>query len=190
MRKRAHARHGATTATVNLHVRDVAQLFNSLDPSPFWDRDLDRDAATFIEEEFSEKRSVGHWHLTVHAREDGASANDLQLAVENYYTRLANTARRELREHLRFGELALFGGMAIFVLSILGRELLMGTFHELPRVLDEGLIILGWLALWRPAEALAYEWVPIARKRRQYEKLAGIRVTLRRAEADPAHITV
>jgi hypothetical protein len=45
------ARHRVGSATVNIHVRDVAQLFNSLDPSPFWDRDLDRDAATFIEEE-------------------------------------------------------------------------------------------------------------------------------------------
>jgi hypothetical protein len=167
-------------ATVNVHVRDVAQLFNSLDPSPFWDRDLDRDAATFIEEEFSDKRSADEWHLTVHARDDSASTTDLQLAVENYYTRLASSARRELREHLRFGELALLGGLAIFVLAILGRELLTNAFQQLPQPLDEGLIILGWLALWRPAEMLAYEWVPILRKRRQYERLAGIRVSIRR----------
>jgi hypothetical protein len=36
-------------------------MFNSLDPAPFWDRDLDREAAGFIEEEFSDKppRSTG-----------------------------------------------------------------------------------------------------------------------------------
>ena len=176
----------ASTATVNVHVRDVAQLFNSLDPSPFWDRDLDRDAAAFIEEEFGDKRSAEHWHLTVHTQTDTATAADLQLAIENYYTRLANSARRDMREHRRLGELALLGGLAIFILGVVGRELLSGAFGELPRVIDEGLIILAWLALWRPAEVLAYEWVPIYRKRRQYERLAGMRITIRKPAEKPA----
>ena len=36
-----------------------SQLFNSLDPSPFWDRDLDRSAAELIEDEFRDKQSAG-----------------------------------------------------------------------------------------------------------------------------------
>ena len=43
------------TATISLHVRDVVRLFDSLGPSPFRDRDLDRDAAAFIEDEFSDR---------------------------------------------------------------------------------------------------------------------------------------
>jgi hypothetical protein len=46
MRKHLGTKKGAGTATVSVHVRDFAQLFNSLDPSPFWDRDLDRDCMT------------------------------------------------------------------------------------------------------------------------------------------------
>jgi hypothetical protein len=166
------------TATVNIHVRDLAQLFNSLDPSPFWDRDLDRDAATFIEEEFVDKRSARDWHLNVHVQDDHALAGDLQRAVENYYARLAGSARRELREHLLLGQLALIGGIGIFLLSMGLRQLLQGTLGDLPRMLDEGLIILAWLALWRPAEVLAYEWVPLNRKRRLYGRLAAIRVSV------------
>ena len=180
-------RHRGGTATVNIHVRELAQLFNSLDPSPFWDRDLDRDAATFIEEEFSDKRAAGEWHLHVHVHEGNAPAADLQQAIENYYGRLAGTARRELREHLLLGQLALLGGIAIFMLSMGARQLLQGTLGELPRILDEGLIILAWLALWRPAEMLAYEWVPLHRKRRLYNRLAGIRVSVRAGPADRTH---
>ena len=44
-------------ATVSIHVRAVAQMFNSLDPAPFWDRDLDRDAA-----QGNESDSVRHEH--------------------------------------------------------------------------------------------------------------------------------
>jgi len=164
---------------VNIHVRDLAQMFNSLDPSPFWDRDLDRTAAEFIEEEFSEKRSAAVWYLHVHAQEGAASGKDLQEAVQNYYERLANSSRRALQDHLWMGELALAFGAAIFLACMGARGLLRSAFAALSPMLDEGLIILAWLALWRPAEVLLYEWVPLYRKRRLYERLAAIRVSVR-----------
>jgi hypothetical protein len=154
-------------------------MFNSLDPSPFWDRDLDRAAAEFIEEEFTEKAAADVWHLNVHVHEGLGLAADLQTAVENYYGRLATSARRAMREHWWMGQLALLGGGVIFVLSLSAREILRRSLGELPLVLDEGLIILGWLALWRPADVLMYEWVPLYRKYRRFKRLAGIRVSVR-----------
>jgi hypothetical protein len=179
MNARRGSRHRGGSATVNIHVRDLAQLFNSLDPSPFWDRDLDRDAARFIEEEFVDRRAADLWHLNVHVPEGHAHAEELQQAIENHYGRMAGSARRELREHWLQGQLALLGGIAIFLSSMAARQLLQGTLGELPKILDEGLIILAWLALWRPTEALAYEWVPLNRKRRLYDRLTSIRVSVR-----------
>jgi hypothetical protein len=176
---RHHGRRAAGTATVSVHVRQLAQLFNSLDPSPFWDRDLDRSAADFIEDEFRDKQSAELWHLHVFVHEGDTSASDLQTAVESYYGRLANSARLALREHLWMGQLALLGGVAIFLLSMGIRGVLSGTLGHLPPILDEGLIILAWLALWRPAEALIYGWVPFYRNRRLFERLAGMRVSVR-----------
>jgi hypothetical protein len=176
---------------VSIHVRNVAQMFNSLDPSPFWDRDLDRDAAEFIEEEFSEKLSAHTWHLHVHAQEGAALAADLQAAVEHYYERLATSVRHRLRDEMRVGQLALLGGVTIFLLSMTIRGILTGMLHgAAPRMLDEGLIIIAWLALWRPAESLVYGWVPLYRRRRLYERLAAVRVSVRteaQAGTEAAH---
>ncbi len=182
-------RHAAprvdTAATVSIHVRDIGQLFNSLDPSPFWDRDLDRDAAAFIEGEFSDKLSARVWHLHVHAQEGAALAADLQAAVEHYYEGLASSTRRRLRDEMRLAQLALIGGCLIFLLSMSARGVLATVLHgNAPRMLDQGLIILAWLALWRPAESLVYGWVPLYRRRRLYERLAAIRVSVR-TEAAP-----
>ena len=44
------------------------------------------------------------------------------------------------------------------------------------RFYNEGLIILGWVANWRPVEIFLYDWWPIARRRRLYRRLAGARV--------------
>lgn len=174
------AQRGTSAATVSIHVRDPAQLFNSLDPSPFWDRDLDREAAEFIEEEFNEKRSAQSWHLHVHTSGSDAVAADLQAAIEHYYERLASSARRHLHEEMRLAQLALLGGVLIFLVSMTARTVLASALSGgVPHMLDEGLIILAWLALWRPAESLVYGWVPLYRKRRLYERLAAIRVSVR-----------
>lgn len=165
---------------MSVRVRNLAQLFNSLDASPFWDRDLDVHAASFIEEEFSENRSAAQWHLHVHASEGEDLARDLQPAVEHYYARMAHSAGLRLREHLHFGQLALLGGLAIFLLSMSARRVLVSLSPAgLSRLLDEGLIILAWLALWRPIETLVYGWVPLYRQRRLYQRLAAVQVTVR-----------
>jgi hypothetical protein len=188
MKPRSHS-----AASVSIHVRDLSQMFSSLDPSPFWDRDLDHNAAEFIEDEFSDKRSAGIWHLHVHTQGNAALAGDVQTAVENYYGRMATGARRELVEHRRMGYIALLVGLAVFVLTMTARELLLRFVSTVPQTVDEGLIILGWIALWRPTEMLAYEWVPLVRKRRLYERLAGVRVAVRSippaAAAAPAPVS-
>ncbi|HET9107801.1 MAG TPA: hypothetical protein VFN79_11485 [Steroidobacteraceae bacterium] len=179
------APRAASAATVSIHVRDLAQLFNSLDPSPFWDRDLDHVAAQFIEEEFNEKRSAQTWHLHVHSASGEALAADLQSAVEHYYERMASSARRRLHEQMRLGQLALLGGGLIFLLAMSARSIIASAIQGgAPRMVDEGLIILAWLALWRPTESLVYGWVPLYRQRRLYERLAAIRVSVR-TEASP-----
>jgi hypothetical protein len=182
--------HAGSSAAVNIHIRELSQLFNSLDPSPFWDRDLDRDAAEFIEEEFSQKRSAETWNLYIHAHQGGASPTDLQTAIENYYGRMASAARRELREHTRSSEWTLLAGTLVFLLSMGLRSMLGGLLGTLPQIFDEGLIILAWLALWRPAEMLLYGWMPLRRKEQLYERLARIRVFVRPdARAGPAGVT-
>jgi hypothetical protein len=176
------------SATVSIHVRDLSQLFNSFDPSPFWDRDLDQDAARFIEEEFSEKRATEHWHLHVHAQGGEGQPEDLQKAVKSYYTRLASSARRQLREQMRFSQLVLLGGLVVFAICMGLRQLLQASVQQLPRAVDEGLIILAWLALWRPAEAIAYEWIPLYRRRRLYDRLAAVKVSVRIKAREPVHV--
>jgi hypothetical protein len=186
-RRHAHAQRAGGTATVSVHVRELAQLFNSLDPAPFWDRDLDRAAAEFIEDEFRDKQSADVWHLHVHVLEGDTSATDLQRAIESYYGRMANSARLAMREHLRLGRIALGGGLGIFLLSMGARDILGRLLGHLPVMLDQGLIVLAWLALWRPAEALIYGWVPFYRNRRLFERLAGIKVFVRSSSSPGVH---
>jgi len=46
-------------------------------------------------------------------------------------------------------------------------------------IVDEGLVILGWVAMWRPIEVLLYEWWPLVRRRTLLRRLAAIPVAVR-----------
>jgi len=171
-------RRESGASSVHIHVRELDQLYNALDPSPFWDRDLDRNAAEFIEGEFRDRLGADHWHLVVHVTADEADTQTLQTAVTSYYKRLAASARRELKEHLQRARLGLLAGLALFAIMMAARTLLKTVVHGLPAVVDEGLIILAWLSLWRPAETMAYEWLPLHRRHRLYQRLSAIKVTV------------
>jgi len=39
------------------------------------------------------------------------------------------------------------------------------------QILREGLLITGWVAMWRPLEALLYDWWPLVQERRLRRRL-------------------
>jgi hypothetical protein len=45
--------------------------------------------------------------------------------------------------------------------------------------MEEGLTIIGWVAMWRPIDIYLYRWWPLRRLGRYYRKLAEIPVKVR-----------
>jgi hypothetical protein len=181
-------RSSHAASTVSLRLRHLGQLFNSFDPSPFRDRDLDRDAAAFVEEEFSDRPRdrTGVLNISTADHHDYTHA-DVQEALNHYYARLADSTRHRIREQLRIGRISLAVGFGVFMLCMGGRGLFESTqAAPLPRVLDEGLIVLAWIALWLPIEQLVSDLIPLIRQRAFYQRLARIRVHLHRTPVDVA----
>jgi hypothetical protein len=54
------------------------------------------------------------------------------------------------------------------------------------RFFEEGLIILGWVANWRPIQTFLYDWWPVARRRDLYRRLAKASVKLQTVSTDAA----
>lgn len=46
------------------------------------------------------------------------------------------------------------------------------------RLLDEGLLIIGWVALWRPIQTFLYDWWPIRRRLRTLRRVARLAADL------------
>ena len=172
---------GSHPARISLKLRELNQLFNSMDPSPFLDRDLDHDAEEFIVSSAREAHGAHAFELVVHlgTPPDPGRAAETQSAVQHYFAARAELKHRELRQLLRRGQTALVIGLAFLAACLLlaasAAKIKSPTFAP---VLSEGLTIVGWVAMWRPLEIFLYDWWPLREEWRGLQRLARMHVKL------------
>jgi hypothetical protein len=164
---------------ISISLRSLGQLFNSLDPSPFHDRDLDSDASRFLVDEAEDRASHEALTIRIHMpREEAERAEFVPQAIRAHFARWRQSEERNLRRVFREGRRALLVGVLIVVVILTGIELARGWLPETSwaQGVLESLVILAWVVLWRPAELLLYDWAPIARRAKLYGRLerAGV----------------
>jgi hypothetical protein len=77
----------------------------------------------------------------------------------------------------RDGRIALATGLAFLFCCVLLRELAFSFGHgPVSDIFGEGMLIIGWVAMWRPLEIFLYAWVPLRRRCRILEKLSAMPV--------------
>lgn len=165
------------SATIEVSVTAPEQLFNSLDPFPFRERDLDKSAEEFIVGWARELPATSPLRIVVHMPRANLGtwhAGEMEEAFHSYFAYRAQVIGRDLSELFRTGRRSLQIGLAVLLVSVGASELSIAAFgHDgMVAVLNEGLIILGWVANWRPLEIFLYDWWPIVGRRRLYRRLS------------------
>ena len=170
-----------TASAISLSLREIAQLFNSMDPSPFVERDLDADAEEFITSWARELPPGRELELII--KLEAPSPEDrivgVEDAVRRYFSSRATIKRLEFSQLMRRGRLSLTVGLVFLALClVLGRLVARHGFGPATELMAEGLTIAGWVAMWRPLEIYLYDWWPLYEDRRRLERLARIRVRI------------
>lgn len=170
---------------IELRIRNVSQLFNTLDPFPFRERDLAPEAADYIvarvpDEEPQEPIAIS---IAVDSGLEGISPSDVRDAIHLWFASKAQAEQKTMTLHFWDARLALLIGICALSLCMLGAWSIGRRYPDAQflRVVQESLIIVGWVVLWRPAEMLLYDWVPMARRRKLYERLAQARISVTQA---------
>ena len=178
-------------SVVEVRVDEVIQLFDTLDPFPFRERDLDKDAEEYI---VSWARELPHNRpikIIIHApasEVQGDVARQLEPALSRYFNYRAEAIDRDLTDLFRVGRRSLargLGALAACVLMSTAITKVLGV-GTVSRFFEEGLIILGWVANWRPIQTFLYDWWPVARRRDLYRRLAKASVKLQTVSTDAA----
>jgi len=175
-----------TDNRIEVRLRDLSQLFNSMDPSPFIDRDLDDAAEEFIVNWARELPHKTEFELVIHlaAPPSPDRIEGTEAAVRHYFKSRAGMKRRELRFLLRRGRVSLVIGLVFLAACLgLGEMALRAPLGTLAGFVELGLQIVGWVAMWRPLEIFLYDWWPILSDQRLLERLARMKVRLNVAAA-------
>ncbi len=166
---------------IEIRIRELKQLFNSMDPAPFIEKDLDGDAEQFIVDSAEEHPLDEPIELVVHlaAPPEEADPHHVVLtAIHHYFRERTEYARLAFRRLMRQGQASLLIGI-VFLAGCFGGAELLDKFQPSNRwllLLREGLIIAGWVAMWRPMEIYLYDWWPLRRRLKLMRKLSHMPV--------------
>jgi hypothetical protein len=171
------------SGVIEVRLKELNQLFDSLDPSPFAEKDLDPKAERYIVDSYREmpgraiRALVVHLDQPVGIPEQESAVAD---AIHEHFARQARHLRQQLRLLIRRGLVSLGIGIA-FLAAVFGVSTavsrLMGESPLAP-LFEQGLLIVGWVAMWRPLEIFLYDWWPLVGDRRMHDRLSVIEVRL------------
>ena len=173
-----------TSGDIEVRIQSVAQLFNSFDPSPFHERDLDDDAEHYIigwARELPEHVPIRLVIDLPAAEALKAEERGLATALANYFSERASSIERDIRELFRVGWRILAISVPILVVCLVASqfaETLLGA-GAVAKVMEESLLLLGWVANWKPIEIFLFDWLPLRRSRNLYRRLAAAEVKIR-----------
>jgi hypothetical protein len=165
---------------IEIELHSMMQIFNSLDPAPFHEKELDASAEVYI------YNSVGEFPLktplelmiylpSAEIRTD--TEETLKDAIRNHFSYKKLLIDLELRRILQRGRrnmMIAFGFLFLCLLTIQLLSTLKGGL--LKTTLSEGVTIIGWVALWEPVNVFLYGWWPLVQKKNIYKKIIGMSV--------------
>jgi hypothetical protein len=165
---------------IELELNSLMQLFDSFDPAPFHEKDLDPDAEEYIYnavDEFPLKKPL---EIMIYLPPPKVSKEidiNLKKAIRNHFSYKKLLTEIELRRLLQQGRKNLVIALAFLFFCLLTIRLL-STFEEslLNTLLSEGFLIIGWVAMWEPVHIFLYGRWPIVHKRNIYQKIIDMDV--------------
>lgn len=178
-------RREGDTHCIDVRLNTIEQLFDNRDPAPFRERDLDPDLVEYLVAAGEDLSSSGPFKVVFWVATP-CQPGEVETGYRAHFDYELQRLDRRRRRHRRVGQVALLLGVALLVVILSGSELLSGYQNRFVSAFREGLAILSWVVLWRPVEALIYDWVPVRRERKVMRKLHDVQVEVRNAKGPSA----
>ena len=165
---------------IAVRLNELGQLFNTMDPAPFHEKELNRGAEAYILSCAKEVPKRVPLVLVVHLDQSAEGLDDgsvLREAVQTHFARRSQASQRGLLRLLRQGRAGLAFGLACLAASVIAGQAIASLMdHPLVTLLRESLVIGGWVAMWRPLETFLYDCWPMLGERRVYLRLSRMAV--------------
>lgn len=165
---------------IEISLSSIPQLFNTFDPAPFHEKELDIDAEHYIVDTVNDLPGNTPCAIRIYLPRDlvdSAEGKLIPQAVRNHFAYRALVTERRFRQKVKLGRINLLIALSYLCLTIfVSREiLLLGS--TLPYILaSEVFTISGWVALWTPVTVFLYELWPIIQAKKVYMKIQAMEI--------------
>jgi len=168
---------------IEIRLNKIQQLFSSLDPAPFRERDLDPAAESYIVHAVKDFPHKLPMKIVLFMPEAELATTDVTLisnAVRNFFAYRKTVILEDLKTLLHGGWISFVIALVFLMSCLMLRQMVEKLFSgTMAVVANEGLLIMGWVAMWRPIYIFLYEWWPFIGRIRIYNKLKDIAVEFR-----------
>jgi hypothetical protein len=165
---------------IEIKLSSVAQLFNSFDPAPFHEKELDSAAEHYIVDMVKDFPPKTMFKMIIYLPQDVATterAMKIPTAIHNHFQFKMLVADRKFRSHFRHGRSTLLIGLTFLTIALIARQLVSSLEnHILAQLFADALLIMGWAAMWEPITVLLYELWPIIQLKKTYDKISRMEI--------------
>ena len=162
--------------TIEIKISKIDQLFNSMDPSPFLEKDLDDDALDYIVDAVSEHHINTPQKIIIHLpkkEQKRINEGEIRESIKHFFRYKKSRAEKGIKAKIREGQIN-FGIAIIFlVVMITFNELVLQNSKSVTiKIISESIFIISWVIMWKPISDMVYEWWPLQREKRRFHKIS------------------
>jgi len=162
-------------AIIDISVESMNDLFNSFDKkSSFVKRELDQDFVDYIIDSVKE---LGARKFLIRVSIDHEfnmlQENILRKAVANYFTYRYQVENLNLRKEVRKFTMLMILGIVLFTFVSIYKLPDTTDIEVWKKILQEGMVVASWVAIWEAVTSLIFGWNPYYIKRSIFERIAS-----------------
>ena len=167
---------------IEIKLSTIMQLFNSFDPAPFHEKELDTAAEHYIIDTVKDFPSKTKFKMVIYLPKEcieSEQAKKIKPAIQYHFKYRVMGADRKFRSHFRYGRSTLLIGLSFLTIALLARQMVSSVSHELAaQIFADALLIIGWVAMWEPVTVLLYELWPIIQMKKVYQKISDMEIDI------------
>lgn len=183
VKRKSRYKHVEGKRWIEVRVKSPQQLFDARDPAPFRERDLDDDFVEYIVSSAKEFSLSSSLKIVIYIEDNETrdlSKEAIREAIRDYFAYQSELRKNDLTRFLKRAQL--FFVIGLFVLASclgLAQSLTIPTPPGAIGILREGMVIFGWVSIWKPIELILFDWYPLFETLRFHKKLLGTEIDIR-----------
>lgn len=168
---------------IEIRLSSVMQLFNSFDPAPFHEKELDSAAEHYIVDTVKDFPKKTRFKIVIYLPPDileTERAQKIPQAIHNHFAYRVLVQDRKFRMRFRHGRFTLLVGLSFLAIALFAKQSIPGHIASFlfSQIVSDALLIIGWAAMWEPVTVLLYELWPIIQQKHIYEKISTMEIEI------------